>query len=1558
MIILLCCTVDSLAGTGIFHQKYDPWPNTTIPDNGGYYNRKTLQINVSGIPSNATIKSVKYTCWVDHPYRGDLSVDLTAYINSQWVSHRISDRQGGSADNIDQTETFTTFNGGCVSPDNPNPGTNPVSNFNPNGQWYLVAWDNAQGDEGALDGFEIWIDWATPADLSVQSVDATNATYNPGDLIVVNNSIKNIGGFSSNSYTVDFYASANTIISTGDYKIGSDSRSALGGGDTHNYDSTCYFPPNGYDGSSIPAGNYYIGVIVTCSNDSVSGNNTSYDPSIVQIQNDPPDIEVISVDAANGTYQPGDQIVVSNLIQNIGDQASSNYTVDFYASLNAIISTGDYKIGSASRNALGGGDSYYTNHNCYFPSTVPAGNYYIGVIVTCSNDSSSGNNTGYDSSTIKVIPPDVNVHGRMGYRDRNNGYHPIRYALVKVIDVDPFFNPDDVIETYTDSDGYYGLTFPNNEDDGLDLYVQVLSQGASGAYPGTSSEICNVVDEINSGLYFMKSPTVSNYSQSDLPLGLTMLNTHDDAGAFDVYDSIVESFHKAKTFFGIELGEITVFWPGDDTYYNPENNEIYFVQEDRLDRDVIMHEYGHYIADTYNFAQGSVGPDSSHYYDYDLRYHPSNRTEEEARNLAFREAWPTLFSVATQYGDTWYPNSGDTIYNDTDDQTISDNLEENTSLLSSPGQYFESMNVCTLWDIFDNHSDSVDNQDTLSDTSLSKIWTISRYDQPYDIIDFWNSWFGRYGYAREITRIFLDHEMTFIAQYPSNPSPSNGAVSQSINVDLNWNDASNATSYNVYFGTDPTPDSTEYIGNTGVSSWNLGTLNYGITYYWQIVAKGGYAEAESPVWSFITQYILSLTVQGQGSVLLNPSGGIYNSGTTVQLTANPSSGWHFVRWEGSSIGSTNPTTILMNSNKDVTAVFAQDATHYTLSLTVQGQGSVSLNPSGGIYNSGTTVQLTANPSSGWHFVRWEGSLSGSTNPASIVMNGNKSVTAVFEQDQVNYSLSVNVQGQGSVSLSPSGGVYNAGTNVQLTASHAAGWHFVRWEGSLSGSTNPASIVMNSNKSVTAVFEGDECIDTVSDFDNDCDVDADDLSVFVTHWLETDCIEPDLCGGADLNADSSVNLLDFTIFAEEWMVGFVPTPPTPVKFYDLKLDTNPGWTTQGQWTFGIPTGGGGLSHGNPDPVSGHSGNNVYGVNINGDYDLTEGGPWYLTTGPIDCTGQSGVLLKFWRWLNTDYQPYTWAGVKVSNNGTSWTTIWQIGDSLNGLITDSAWLQYDYNISNIADNQPTVYIRWGYMVTNGAYSYSGWNIDDIELWGNSLTGESEPNGMTWVTINDPGVSGHEIFNGEMSKYETTNAQYCQYLNAAKVSSLITVYNNVVYATSDTSHSQPYYNLAGEGFTYDEATNGGATRINYSGSVFTVDSGFENHPVTQISWYGATAFCNYYGYRLPTEWEWQAVADHTESDPYVYGCGATIANSIANYYGSSHPNGTTVVGAFGAYGYGMCDMAGNVWEWTSTTSDSDSVIRGGCWNYYSEDCSVSSWGPFPPNIQDDSVGFRPCR
>jgi formylglycine-generating enzyme required for sulfatase activity len=230
---------------------------------------------------------------------------------------------------------------------------------------------------------------------------------------------------------------------------------------------------------------------------------------------------------------------------------------------------------------------------------------------------------------------------------------------------------------------------------------------------------------------------------------------------------------------------------------------------------------------------------------------------------------------------------------------------------------------------------------------------------------------------------------------------------------------------------------------------------------------------------------------------------------------------------------------------------------------------------------------------------------------------------------------------------------------------------------------------------------------------------------------------------------------------------------------------------------------------------------------------------------------------------------------------------------------------------------------------------------------------------VDINDPG------FKGQMSKYETTNAQYCQYLNDAKAAGLITVHtDNIVYATSDTGHLYPYYIIYPELIT---------SQIAWSGNTFSVLSrdgyNMDNHPVNNVSWYGAMAFCDYYGYRLPTEWEWRAVADFNGT--YTYACGSTIDQSKANYWDQvneyanplhlSYYPYTTPAGYYPAYGYSLCDMAGNSWEWTSSCFNPDCVERvncGGSWCSGDFQCAVSYRGDCQPQYAVANIGFRVCR
>jgi hypothetical protein len=199
-----------------------------------------------------------------------------------------------------------------------------------------------------------------------------------------------------------------------------------------------------------------------------------------------------------------------------------------------------------------------------------------------------------------------------------------------------------------------------------------------------------------------------------------------------------------------------------------------------------------------------------------------------------------------------------------------------------------------------------------------------------------------------------------------------------------------------------------------------------------------------------------------------------------------------------------------------------------------------------------------------------------------------------------------------------------------------------------------------------------------------------------------------------------DLPEYYFSAEGVEAGVIYNPPdAPATSYSSivgelvpvfvdSLNSDPGWTCEGQWAFGQPTGGGG-AYGGPDPESGYTDTNVYGYNLNGDYpnNLPER---HLTSLPIDCSGLSSVHLKFWRWLGVERAMYDHAYVRVSNDLTSWTTVWEN----TAEIADTSWNEMNLDISAVADSQPTVYLRWTMGETDVGWTYCGWNIDDIQLF----------------------------------------------------------------------------------------------------------------------------------------------------------------------------------------------------------------------------------------------------
>ena len=242
----------------------------------------------------------------------------------------------------------------------------------------------------------------------------------------------------------------------------------------------------------------------------------------------------------------------------------------------------------------------------------------------------------------------------------------------------------------------------------------------------------------------------------------------------------------------------------------------------------------------------------------------------------------------------------------------------------------------------------------------------------------------------------------------------------------------------------------------------------------QSVSDGSLATTGS-TWSFTTgtNYTLTTTDDGNGTVTFAPTGGTYLSGTTVTLTPTPDAGYVFSSWSGinaSDIVNTGGVyTIVMNGNKSVTANFAP--IQYTLNVTNEGIGSVTLNPTGGAYPSGTTVTLTPVPGTGYQFNSWSGTDAGDIHDNSgiftILMDENKTIIANFIQIQ--YTLSISTEGNGSVAKNPDKATYTYGETVELTAIPGTGYTFAAWSGDLISTTSPVTITMTGNKSFTASF---------------------------------------------------------------------------------------------------------------------------------------------------------------------------------------------------------------------------------------------------------------------------------------------------------------------------------------------------------------------------------------------------------------------------------------------------------------------------------------------------------
>lgn len=164
-------------------------------------------------------------------------------------------------------------------------------------------------------------------------------------------------------------------------------------------------------------------------------------------------------------------------------------------------------------------------------------------------------------------------------------------------------------------------------------------------------------------------------------------------------------------------------------------------------------------------------------------------------------------------------------------------------------------------------------------------------------------------------------------------------------------------------------------------------------------------------------------------------------------------------------------------NLDKLSLGGEQCASYTLTVSTTNSGVVAASPerANNKYFDGETVTLLAENKPDLVFANWSGGLTGNDNPAQVVIDSDKNITAHFNVVNT-YTLNVSVNGIGEVQLDPSGGVYAEGTVVTLTANSVLGSTFQGWSGSLSGGTSPETITMDANKSVTATFTSNISVD--------------------------------------------------------------------------------------------------------------------------------------------------------------------------------------------------------------------------------------------------------------------------------------------------------------------------------------------------------------------------------------------------------------------------------------------------------------------------------------------------
>jgi formylglycine-generating enzyme required for sulfatase activity len=255
----------------------------------------------------------------------------------------------------------------------------------------------------------------------------------------------------------------------------------------------------------------------------------------------------------------------------------------------------------------------------------------------------------------------------------------------------------------------------------------------------------------------------------------------------------------------------------------------------------------------------------------------------------------------------------------------------------------------------------------------------------------------------------------------------------------------------------------------------------------------------------------------------------------------------------------------------------------------------------------------------------------------------------------------------------------------------------------------------------------------------------------------------------------------------------------------------------------------------------------------------------------------------------------------------------------------------------------------------------------------------------------IPAGEFYYGQHEKVETTTAyeimvtdvttaQYAEFLNQALADGTLRMDGNQVvgYYPGDEFHGVKHEEPIEAGDWLFLPLDDPSQRVKFDGTLFSPQQGYENHPMTSVTWFGAWGYCGYYDGRLPTEMEWEKAGRGTDARPFPWG--EELQRENANFYASRDPyedmssygSRTTPVGYYNgqAYGdyqtldsaspYGLYDMAGNVWQWTGNVYEGMHYrfMRGGSKDTYEMDLRLWVSINATPTYFSPGVGFRCAR